>query len=801
MLRNYFIIAWRNLWRHPVHTGTNILGLAIGLACCILIVEFVVDELSYDRFHEKSNRIHRVVNVRTALADGQERHLALTPASFAPTMKYDFPEVEASLRLFDFGEMLVRRGEKRFFEPKVYMADSTIFDIFSMPLVMGDPDVALRAPGSAVISERLAEKYFDGENPLGKTLRVGDYDVTVTGISKNLPRQSHVDLNLLISFSTLTTFSWASERLSSWIWQQFYTYILLEESADPAVLEAKFPDFVERNASAALADRGFTYTPYLQPLTDIYLRSSHLEFDWAKRGKIEYLYIFSGVALFVLLIAGFNYMNLSTARALHRAREVGLRKVVGARRSQLVSQFLGESTATAVVALGLAILTVEAARPVFNSITGKELALSYGHVGVLLALLSFAILVGLIAGSYPAFFLSAFRPSGILRGTSESGGPGMSGVRRALVVGQFTISIALIIGTAVVYEQLAYVQQADIGLDRDLVLKMPLRGDMGDKIDAIKGELERNKSVVSSTVSWGSPGSFEAGDGIKLPGADEEWPTKMYTVDYDFIETYGMELIAGRDFDKSRPSDEQRAFLLNETSVRELGWTAESAIGRRIRWDIWGGDGVKEGEVIGVVRDFNFKSLHHAVEPLVIHIFPNYGQLSVKIRPDDVQSTLAYLEQQWGIWAPDWPFEYEFLDEQLAEQYANDEKLARIVGVFTFLAILIACLGLFGLASFVAERRTREIGIRKVLGASVKRLVILLSAEFTLLIGVAFLIGAPVAYLAARSWLENFTYRISIPIEIFLGAGLAALSIALLTISYHTIRTATSNPVKSLRTD
>lgn len=796
MLKNYLKIAIRHLWRNPVHTGINILGLAVGVACCLLVAVYVVDELGYDRFHEKSDRIYRVVLHRHG--ESETTHQAVTPPAFAPVFKAEFPEIVESVRFFDVGRTLVRHDEAKFFEPKVYFADSTVFDVFTLPLKVGDPKTALTAPNTVVVSEFIARRYFGDVNPVGRTLTLNEGEMTVTGVMEDVPRQSHLDLNILASFQSMYDFQ-TEERLSNWHWQQFFTYVLLKEGADPRVLTNKIDQLLRRQADPNTSAQGFTYDAALQPLLDVYLKSSHLRFNWGRSGNITYVYALASIAIFILLIACLNFMNLSTARSTRRAREVGMRKVIGARRRQLIAQFLGEATLTAMLALGLAIIFTEAALPAFGDVVDKELDLVYRSGPIIPMLIAFGLLVGLAAGSYPAFFLSSFRPARVLKGTGDPSGAGFTTVRRVLVVTQFAISITLMIGTAIVYRQLEYVRSVNLGYERELIAKLPLRGSMDENVHAVKAELLRHSSIAGAAASWGSPGSFAPGDGIRLPGREAQWPARVFTVDHDFVEVYGMELVAGRDFRRDFVSDENSAFLLNESAANGLGWSTEEAIGQEIWWDAWGQDAIKKGRVVGIVRDFHYSSLHETVEPAMLTLHPVYGQLSVKVRAGAIEEAVAAMKLEWEKWAPEWPFEYEFLDEELAQQYADEKKLATLTAVFAGLAILVACLGLFGLASYVVERRTKEIGIRKTLGASVQGLVVLLSREFALLVAVAFMLAVPMAYLTTSRWLRDFAYRVDVEPWVFAWAGAVGLLIALATVSFHTVRTAFTNPVRSLR--
>ena len=795
MWRNYLKIALRNLGRYKGHTGINVAGLAVGMACCVLIFLFVQDERRFDRFHDNADRIYRVVNERHA--EDNVSHRAATPPAMGPTLAREFPEVLQATRFFSLGKTLVERDDQQFFERHFWMADSTVFDVFSFRLLQGDPQTALTAPYALVLSQSMARKYFGEADPMGQTLVIsGRNTFTVTGVMADLPAQSHMAVNFLGSFATMKHFT-SEARLQNWIWQQFYTYILLPDGHDPAQLEAKLPAFIARFADPETSTRGFNYRTYLQPLNEVYLYSANLRFDFSPRGDVTYVYAFSIIAFFILLIACFNFMNLATARSTQRAREVGMRKVIGAQRGQLVRQFLGESVLLALGALGLAAALAALALPAFNTFTGKALSL---NPGLLLGMLGAGLAVGLFAGSYPAFFLSAFRPIEVLKGAGGSRGSGFSAVRKGLVVTQFALSTVLIIGAAVVFRQLDYIQTKKLGFDQEQVVVLPIRGDIDENLETVKAELLRHPGIVAATASWGTPGGVVPGDDIRLPGNDNTWPTVVFTVDHDYLDAYGMELAAGRSFSRNFPADTSAAFILNETAVRDLGWSLDEAVGQEIWWDEWSRDAVKKGRVVGVVKDFHYNSLHQAVGPLVMHIYPSaFGHVSVRIRPEEVTATLGVLEQTWKTWAPGWPFEYYFLDEDLAEMYQAEQKAGQLAALFALLAVLIACLGLFGLAAFSAEQRTKEIGIRKVVGASASSIVLLLSKEVTRLVIVAFVVAVPVAYLAMQRWLDTFVYRVEMSWWIFLMAGALTLAIAFLTVGYQAVKAALGDPVKALR--
>ena len=806
MFKNYFIVALRNLQRHKGYSLINILGLAIGLACCITIFLFVRDELRYDTFHANADRIYRIQN--TSFSDGHQRAMASTPPAFGPTMKTVFPEVQHQVRLFDLRQQLVTYEDKKYFEKGFLLADSTIFDVFSLPLALGNPREALNGPNNLVISEAIARKYFGKENPLNKELTLGGSNkMRVTGVLKDLPSYSHLKINALGSLGFLKVWGVPASRLESWGWQMTYTYVLLPKGYQAAQLEAKLPAFLKQYAEPELD--GGRYEARLQPLRDVHLRSVGLEFDIAQTGDIRYVYAFSAIALFALLIACFNFMNLSTARSAQRAKEVGLRKVIGADRAQLVGQFLGESVILALIALVASLVLVALALPAFNAWSGKNLSLGVAlqPLGIA-ALLGVAVVVGLLAGSYPAFFLSAFRPVRVMKGDLGLGGKGSYSLRQVLVVMQFVVSTALIIATGIVFNQLRYIQQKNLGFAKEQLVFLPMRtNEMQQNYKAVRQELLRNPNVTAATAGYGVPGGAHAGDGINLPGRADQYSINMYLVEHNYIPTMGMEMVAGRNFSESFGTDEEEAFILNETAVKDLGWGKPAdALGREIYWDKWVGkteaDTIKRGRVIGVVKDFHFKSFHQKIEPLVLHIFPAaFNEFVVRIRPENTAATLGFLEQKWAKLAPNWPFDYKFLDDEFAKLYEAEVTFGRLFGVFTGLSIFVACLGLFGLASFTAQQRTKEIGVRKVLGASVGSIVALLSRDFLKLVGVAFLLAAPLAWYFMGQWLQNFVYRVDMSWWVFAAAGLLALGIALFTISFQSIRAALTNPVKSLRSE
>jgi putative ABC transport system permease protein len=795
MINNYLKIAFRNLKKYKSYSLINIAGLAIGMACCVLIILFIQDELSYDRYHEKADRIYRLVDSFDVEGD-LSRHFALSSAPFAPALKKDFPEVEDAVRFFPGRRRLVTFGEKKYYEDGLFFADASLFRIFTFPLVKGNPDRALEAPNTIVISESIAAKYFGNEEPMNRTLVINNQDYVVTGIMKEMPANSHFHADMFASLKTQEQIPTVQERyFQNWARHEFYTYLLLKEGSSADDLQDKLPGFIEKYAAAQIKSiLGGSLSSRLQPLKSIHLHS-HLQMEIGPNGDIKYVYIFSVIALFVLIIACVNFVNLAAARSANRSKEVGLRKVVGASRSQLVKQFLGESLLFTFFSLLLAIVLVRFALPYFNSLTGKEIALENLANFILIGSIFFILFfVGIVSGSYPAFFVSRYQPSDVLR-SSASVGPGKPLLRKGLVILQFSISIILIISTALVLDQLDFLKNRKLGFDKEHVVVIPIRDNAIRKnAETIKADLKQNPDILSATITIGVPGGIVAGDAIQLV-TDEGKKTltlRMIYTDHDYIKTMGMEIIQGRDFSKDMSTDTTEAFLINEAAVRHL--RLDDPLNTRFEWDD------KKGKVIGVVKDFQFQSLKEEINPLVIHIWPsNTFVFAMRIRPTNVPATLGFIEDKWRELDPAHPFEYSFMDESFDKLYRSEEKLSQIFSLFSMLAIFIAAMGLFGLALFMVEQRTKEIGIRKVLGASVGSIFLLVSKEFAYLVLIANVVAWPTAYFLMQKWLQNFAYRVNMEPWTFMLSGIVALLIALLTISYQAVKAALADPVKSLR--
>lgn len=791
MLKSYFKVAFRNLVRHKSFSVFNIAGLAVGLATFILIALWVFDELSYDRFHEKSDRIFRALLKTDSKS---EPGYARTAPLLGPTLRNDFPEVEHAIRL-KRSSITVRRDTDLFQEENFFYAEPEVFDVFTLPLLSGNNELALQEPYSVVLSEEMAIKYFGRKDPLGEFLVLSDSTLLkITGVMKNYPGNSHLQIDFVASFATWQQYV-PDKWMNTWRSGIYYTYVLLTPGHSPADLEHKFA------ASKIKKDYGSKEQLFidLQPLESIHL-GSHLKHELQANGNALYVSIFSAVAVLVLLIACINFMNLATARSSRRMREIGVRKVMGGRRSQVVRQFLCESLTLSVLSLLVAILMVQLALPYFNAFAGKDLSLAIGELtGLTFDLIGLAVLVGLISGSYPAIFLSSFQPVHVLKGRLDQSGLMTSSlIRKSLIVFQFVISIALLVGTAVVYRQLQYIRNQNLGFNQEQILVIPFLWDAGvqAKYESFKGLLTQNTGVLNVTASGDIPGRMMTGMTYQVEGmAEEEWGgITALIVDPDFAETYGLQMIAGRDFSDEMQTDVRNTFILNEAAVKEIGWhSAEEAIGKRFRMN-------EEGQIIGVVRDFNFNSLHSEIEPLVMAVWPSwFGYLSVKLTPGDLAEELDFVEQAWFEFNPSQPFNAFFFDQHFEQLYQADRQFGQVITVFAILALFIAALGLFGLLSFTVEQRTKEIGVRKVVGASVGRIIALLSGEFAKLVLLAGLISSPIAWLGITKWLEGFAYRTAIEPWLFVVAAGVTLSVALLTISWQTYKAASANPVRALR--
>jgi len=801
MIRNYIKIAFRNLSKHKGFSFINIAGVAIGLACFLLIALYVRDELSYDRYNAQADRVYRISRTFLSSEGIPTLKLAQLAPPFGPLLKQDFPEVEQAVRTLE-NNGLVRYGEHSFNEQDLFFAEGNLFRVLSFQLLGGNPDQALANPFSIMFSRPMAEKYFGTENPIGKTVRLDNqYDLTVTGVFEPLPDQAHFHPSFLISFSTLNDprVYGADGLRTNWSNNAFNTYVLLREGADPQRMKAAMGAFQDKHVPQEGGIRPSKWSVLtLQPITDIHLYS-HTDSEVEPTGDIRYIYLFSAIGLFILLIACINYMNLATARSASRAREVGMRKVVGALRPQLIAQFLSESILVVVFALGIALVLVLIGLPVLNDFTHKQLSVRQLVDPVFVSiLLGITLLTGLVAGSYPAFFLTSFRPLGVLKGQVTSA-IRTGRLRQTLVVTQFAIAVALIICTAVVYNQMNYIQTYRLGYQKDQMLLLPDIGDSTTGYETLKQELKRagvvgdigrSSRIPSGRLLDSYDSSYEKGDTM----APVTINLRSLRVDYDFIPAYRIGMAAGRNFSRSFPTDTAMV-ILNETAVRLMGWTPDQAIGKSFRY------GPSQGQIIGVTKDYHFESLHQNVSAIALTMTrSNLNWISVPLA-GHMPTAVARVEAVWKQFFPERPFDYQFLDERFDRLYAREQTQQLLFSVFAGVAILISCMGLFGLSMFMAEQRTKEIGIRKVLGASVSSLVALLSQDFLKLVGIAILIASPVAGWAMSQWLSGFAYHTVLHWWVFALAAVLSVGIALLTVSFQSVKAALLNPVKSLRSE
>mgnify|MGYP005725313975 CR=1 FL=1 len=797
MFKNYFKIALRNMKKTPGYSAMNIAGLALGMACCLLILLFVQDELRFDDFHQKGDRIYRI-NKTVLRESGDINHTAEMPGHFGPTLVSDFPEVESAVRIRPWwSPVLVTHGEKSLKLENFVITDSTFFTVFDFELIEGDPERALNEPLSAVITEEVAQQFFGAENPIGKVLEgLFDMPLKITGVARKPPENSHLQFNMLISWSTSTNSQYANnlDWMNRWITQAIFTYVVLAPNAGPAALEAKFPDFMQKYMTR-WAD---IYHPYLQPFSDIHLGSTQIPATFQmnhRAGNITFVYTFSIIAFLVLLIACVNFTNMATARAARRAKEVGMRKVLGAFRKQLIWQFIGESILISSFALLTALILIWLALPAFNDFAGRSLTLNiFENTTLLTGLISVTLFVGLAAGIYPAFVLAAYRPAAILR---KSGGKSGALLRKILVVFQFVVSIVLIVATSVVYKQTQFMQNRDLGFNKERMLKVevpnsPIRRQMA----AFKQNITQHSSVISASSGSGGPSSGTAGFDMLPEGRppSERRAVPTIGVDFDYLDTFEMKIVSGRNFNTALGTDSS-ATIINETLARQLGW--ENPLGKMIAL---GTDHPTNLQIIGVVKDFHVRSLHEKVRPVLIYITGRrFNELFIRIAPANMPETIGFLRESWQKFEQKHPFEYTFVDEDFNRYYQSEQKLMQLLSVFAALAIAIACLGLFSLAAFTAEQRRKEIGVRKVLGATVPSILNLLSRDFLRLVIIAGLASSPLAWFLMREWLQDFPYRTDIGLTTLGLAGIAALFIAFVTVSFQALRAAGTNPVTTLR--
>ncbi|MGV3558648.1 ABC transporter permease [Larkinella arboricola] len=822
MLRNYLKIAIRNLLRSKSFSAINILGLSVGMTCCLLLLLYVRSEMSFDKHHQYARELY-LLGQESHVGQGKGEMWPSISAPYAFALKSEFPEIEQATRLWvnmiDGKALLqVREGGKAlksFYETRGYQVDSTFFDLFSYEFTEGSARTALVDRNSVVLSEDMAYKLFGDTPALNKLIRIsgtmgGGEDFKVTGVYRDESARSHIDARFFLPlYSGWVGNFLRNERLDFASNNMFTTYLRLRPGTDVQQLEKKLPAFVEKYARNDLKMVGFNKRLFLAPVPDL-----HLYHDFktvvTPTNTTTYLYILASIALFTLLIACINFMNLSTARSAKRAAEVGIRKVMGAERGALIGQFLGESMVLALLALFIALGMVALLLPVFNQLTDKTLHLSeLFELRIILAFLGLAILTGLLAGSYPALYLSLFNPAQVLKAGTSSGKVSnmlsATALRRGLVVFQFVISVGLVLATFVIQEQMRFLRNKSLGFTQDQQIAIPLRSSESRGIyTTYRNEILRNNQVVSAAGTQYYPGIVNASDFMLYKpeqSVANAQSIKTNWVDYDFLQTMGFRLVAGRLFSRQFPGDTANRMVVNEVTLRKLQIPLQKAIGQKLNFD-WQGQ-THQYEIVGVLKDFHYENLHQTIEPygFMLNNRPNYNYIIVHVNTANMEQVLGFLEQKWKSLRSDEPFEYSFLNEDFQKNYQAETRTSRIVGYFTAISILISCLGLFGLAAFAAQQRTKEIGVRKVLGASVANIVLLLSKDFLKLVIVAILIASPIAWWAMNEWLQDFAYKIAIPWWVFLVAGALALLIAFITVSFQSIKAALMNPVKSLKAE
>jgi len=803
-MKTFLKFFFRVTSRNKTFMFLNTMGLAIGMAGFILIMLWVKDEMSYDKYNENASRIVRIKLDYSIM--GKDDKAIVCPAPMAATLKADFPEVENAVRFRNYGNSIIKYEDKSFKENRITFADSTVFDVFTIPFVKGNSKTALVAPKTIAISETMAKKYFGDEDPIGKLLKFNNRtDFEITGVYKDIPKNSHFHFDFIAS---IYTYDECNDPV--WVSFNFMTYVLLKEGVNHKDFESKLSILVENQMATQMSQwmdlsweeiqkNGTWMELKIQELTDIHLYSHHDE-ELSVNSDIMYIYIFIVIALFILFLACINFTNLSTAKAIARSKEVGMRKIFGIRTFKLVRNFLLESFIVVFIAHIIAMILVEVSIPYFNDLSRKSLSISYFDPTILLGLLALIIITSLFAGSYPAFYLSSFKPISALKNQVTSGKK-KTRFRSILVIGQFVISIVLLTSTLVLNKQMSYIQNKNMGFEKENMIALRNTYLIRNSIESFKADLLNSKDIKKVSISsfLPIPNSSSSNtvlfkDGIKTP---EIASYEVWNIDYDYVSTLGLKIIKGRDFSKDLSTD-STCVLINEAAAKSFGW--DDPIGQIIGISTAVNTELDNYTVIGVMEDFNFESVHDPIKPLACFLNRSTGAMSIRMEANaDIRSTLKFLEKKWKEYAPDQPFEYDFFDESLNQMYASEVRLGRILVSFTILAFLVSCLGLFGLALFSTEQRKKEIGVRKVNGASISQTVMLLSFDFTKLVIVAFIIAVPISYYITNRWLENFAYRTNISWWIFAITGLLSYIVAMLAIVYQSYRAAAANPADTLR--
>jgi putative ABC transport system permease protein len=793
MLRNLLKISIRNINKEKGYSLINILGLIMGITSCLFLVFYIVDELSYDNFHAKGEDVYRVVTHITEVDNEFTWPVAQTP--FAPAVKRDYPEVVETTRISNAGRMMFEKGSENLYEEDFVYADSAMFELFSFEFITGDPETCLYDPNSIVLTEDIAIKYFGTTDVLNEAMVGEDRSYKVTGVIKNLPSNTHINsIEAFVSWNTLQDF-----RLEG-NWGNFgvLTYIYAPKLQDPAVFEDKLHEVYDNYCAEIFEQFGIDFKYELQPVKDIHLYSK-IGSEAETGGDIAYVYIFSAVAFFILLIASINYMNLSTARSMNRAREVGIRKVMGSHKKLIILQFLTESFIYTLISLVISIILIIALMPFYNELLDKEISIDILiHPAIIFSVLGIAVFVAIVSGSYPSFFLSSFKPVEVLKINSNSSG-GSSIIRKILVILQFGISVTMIISTWIVYDQLNYLREKDLGFNKDHIIRIGLfTQDMRERYEVLRNEFNKSNLVIEVGSATTSPGFGIGKNLINVEndmGEMVERGIDLYGVDYDYLPALGFEIVEGRNFSREVTSDTSRAVIVTQSMAKRMNW--DRSIGKKFQFGTGEDDPILE--VVGVVKDYHHRSLYDVIEPILFYLRTENHIVHIKLKGDHLSEALSEVEKAWKNVFPNRPLDYDFLDEEFQEQYRNDERRGEIFSIFSILTIVIACLGLLGLASFNTEQRTKEIGIRKVVGANVGSIVMMISKDFLLLILISIFFAIPVAYYFMIQWLQNFAYRTEISYITFISAAVLAILITLATISFHTIKAAVANPVEALR--
>ncbi len=792
MLKNLITIALRNIRKDKTYSAINILGLTVGITCSVFLLMYILDELSYDRYHKDANNIYRIISNIKEPDNAFTWAVAQIP--LVEELRDNYPEVKNAVRFFGLERTLYKNGEKAFYEERFYLGDSTIFDMFDFQFLYGDKNTALDKPNSIVLTLAMAKKYFDKDDAVGMSLQnqAGD-TYNVTGVIEDVPLNSHFIFDALISRNTMPGYQ------GSWGNFGVYTYVQLPPNYDLAKMDTSLLKVIKEKVDPIFAEVGITIRYELQRITDIHLHS-RIQDEAEEGGDISYIYVFGAVAGFMLIIACINYMNLATARSAGRAKEVGIRKVMGSQRIQIITQFITESVMLALIALVVSLILIYGLLPFFNQLSNKELPFNYvTQTPVMLSLLGVVIFVGIIGGSYPAFYLSGFNPVNVLKGKGSAKG-GNALFRKFLVVVQFSISIFMLICTLIVFDQLQFMRDKDLGFSKERIVRIDLPGDdLFSKSTVIAERLRQTPGVAMVSTSGAAPGQGIGKNLMKVEDNEGKMTDRgvdLFTADYDFVNTMGMTVVQGRNFSRDVSSDTTFAILVNESMVKRMSW--DNPIGKKFAF---GGGPNPNKEVIGVVKDYHQNSLYEQIEPLIILLRPKNRNILVKTNEGDVRQSIANIEETWNEVNPTYPMEYTFLDQDFNSQYKSDEKRSQIFTAFSILTITIACLGLLGLAAFTTEQRFKEIGIRKVIGASIKGLVVLMSREFFILVGIGMVLAFPAAWYFTDTWLQNFAYRIELTGEwaTFILSALLAFVITLITVGFHVVRAASANPVNALR--